>query len=276
MNVMTNRIDTTLAALRAEGRSALAPFVTLGYPDLETSEAMAKSILEAGADMLELGIPFSDPLADGPTVQMTSFKALEQGMSLGASLGSLRRMRAQGVDSPLIFMGYMNPFLSYGMEKFARDASHAGIDGIILPDLPPEEAPPYQAILESQGIYLIPLLAPTSTEARIEQACKQARGFIYCVSVTGVTGARSELSGGVEGLARRIREHTDLPILVGFGVSRREHVENIARFADGAIVASAMLDSVSKVPVENAVETAAQFVRGFAVKNDSVIHLIFT
>ena len=259
---MTNRIDTTLAALRAEGRSALAPFVTLGYPDLETSEAMAKSILEAGADMLELGIPFSDPLADGPTVQMTSFKALEQGMSLGASLGSLRRMRAQGVDSPLIFMGYMNPFLSYGMEKFARDASDAGMDGIILPDLPPEEAPPYQAILESQGIYLIPLLAPTSTEARIEQACKQARGFIYCVSVTGVTGARSELSGGVEGLARRIREHTDLPILVGFGVSRREHVENIARFADGAIVASAMLDSVSKVPVENAVETAARFVRG--------------
>ncbi len=258
---MTNRIDATLAALRAEGKSALAPFVTLGYPNMATSEAMAESILEAGADMLELGIPFSDPLADGPTVQMTSFRALENGMNLQTALGSLRTLRSRGITSPLVFMGYLNPFLNYGMEKFARDASDAGIDGIIIPDLPPEEAPPYQAILESQGIYLIPLLAPTSTDARIEQACKQASGFIYCVSVTGVTGARSELSGGVEGLARRIREHSDLPILVGFGVSRKEHVENIARFADGAILASAMLNSVSKAPTEDAAETAARFIR---------------
>lgn len=258
---MTNRIDTTLATLKAEGRSALAPFVTVGYPDLETSEAMAKSILESGADMLELGIPFSDPLADGPTVQMTSFRALENGTTLAMALESLRTLRSSGITSPLIFMGYLNPFLRYGMNQFASDAADAGIDGIIIPDVPPEEAPPYQAILEAHGIHLIPLLAPTSTDARIEQACKQASGFIYCVSVTGVTGARSELSGGVEGLARRIREHSDLPILVGFGVSRREHVENIARFADGAVLASAMLDSVSKVPTEDAAETAAQFIR---------------
>ena len=216
---MTNRIDVTLATLRAEGRSALAPFVTLGYPDLETSEAMAMSILEAGADMLELGIPFSDPLADGPTVQMTSFRALENGITLGGAIDSLRGLRAKGVDSPLIFMGYLNPFLNYGMERFAADAADAGLDGVIVPDLPPEEAPPYQEILEERGIYLIPLLAPTSTEARIEQACKQASGFIYCVSVTGVTGARSELAGGVEGLVRRIRTHSDLPLLVGFGLS---------------------------------------------------------
>lgn len=259
---MTNRIDATLAALKAEGRSALAPFVTLGYPDLETSEAMAKSILESGADMLELGIPFSDPLADGPTVQMTSFRALENGTTLTMALESLRTLRSGGITSPLIFMGYLNPFLRYGMNQFASDAADAGIDGIIIPDMPPEEAPPYQAILDAHGIHLIPLLAPTSTDARIEQACKQASGFIYCVSVTGVTGARSELSGGVEGLARRIREHSDLPILVGFGVSRREHVENIARFADGAVLASAMLDSVSKVPTKDAAETAAQFIRG--------------
>ena len=259
---MTNRIDTTLAALRAEGRSALAPFVTLGYPDLETSEEMAKSILEAGGDMLELGIPFSDPLADGPTVQMTSFRALENGMTLRKALNSLRKMRQNGVDAPLIFMSYLNVFLNYGIEQFANDAAEAGLDGIIMPDVPPEEAAPYQETLGIQGIHLIPMLAPTSTEARIEQACKQARGFIYCVSVTGVTGARSELSGGVEGLARRIREHSDLPILVGFGVSTQRHVENIARFADGAIVASAMLDSVSKVPTEDAAETAARFIRG--------------
>ena len=259
---MANRIDTTFAALRAEGKSALAPFVTLGYPDMATSEDMAASMLDAGADMLELGIPFSDPLADGPTVQMTSFLSLENGTTLVKAMDALRRLRANGIDSPLVFMGYLNPFLNYGMEKFAEEASDAGMDGIIIPDLPPEEAPPYQAILASHGIHLIPLLAPTSTESRIEQACKQASGFIYCVSVTGVTGARAELSGGVEGLARRIREHSDLPILVGFGVSRREHVENIARFADGAIVASAMLDMVSKVPVEDAANTAARFVRG--------------
>ena len=258
---MTNRIDATLATLKSEGRSALAPFVTLGYPDLETSEAMARSILDAGADMLELAIPFSDPIADGPTVQMTSFRALENGTTLRIALDSLRTLRSKGITSPLIFMGYLNPFLSYGIERFAEEASDAGIDGIIIPDLPPEEAPPYQAMLETRGIYLIPLLAPTSTDARIEQACKQASGFIYCVSVTGVTGARSELSGGVEGLVRRIREYSDLPILVGFGVSRREHVENIARFADGAVVASAMLDSVSRVPTEDAAETAARFVR---------------
>ena len=258
---MTNRIDTTLAALRAEGKAALVPFVTVGYPDMPTSEAMAVAILESGADMLELGIPFSDPLADGPTIQMTSFRALENGATLRGALDSLRGLRTKGITAPLIFMGYLNPFLSYGMEKFAKEASDAGMDGIIIPDLPPEEAPPYQTILQSHGIHLIPLLAPTSTEARIEQACKQAKGFIYCVSVTGVTGARSELSGGVEGLARRIREHSDLPILVGFGVSRQEHVENIARFADGAVVASAMLDSVSRVPTEDAAEEAARFVR---------------
>ena len=258
---MTNRIDATMAALRAEGKAALVPFVTVGYPDMPTSEAMAVAILESGADMLELGIPFSDPLADGPTIQMTSFRALENGATLQGALESLRALRANGITSPLIFMGYLNPFLSYGMEEFAKEASDAGMDGIIIPDLPPEEAPPYQTILQSHGIHLIPLLAPTSTEARIEQACKQAKGFIYCVSVTGVTGARSELSGGVEGLARRIREHSDLPILVGFGVSRQEHVENIARFADGAVVASAMLDSVSRVPTEDAAAEAARFVR---------------
>ena len=144
---MTNRIDATMAALRAEGKAALVPFVTVGYPDMPTSEAMAVAILESGADMLELGIPFSDPLADGPTIQMTSFRALENGATLQGALESLRGLRTKGITSPLIFMGYLNPFLSYGMEEFAKEASDAGMDGIIIPDLPPEEAPPYQTIL---------------------------------------------------------------------------------------------------------------------------------
>ena len=178
-------------------------------------------------DMLELGIPFSDPLAEGPTIQMTSFRALENGTTLTKAIESLRSLRAGGVDSPLIFMGYLNPFLSYGMERFAEDAADAGIDGVIIPDLPPEEAPPYQAILELKGIYVIPLIAPTSTEARIEQACKQAKGFhILRKRYRGDGREGRSCSGGVEGLVRRIREHSDLPILVGFGVSRQEHVEN--------------------------------------------------
>ncbi len=258
---MRNRIDATMEALRQENKAALVPFVTVGYPDIDTSEAMAASILEAGADMLELGIPFSDPLADGPTIQMTSFRALQHGVTLRTALDILRRLRAKGIDAPLIFMGYLNPFLHYGMSQFAADAADAGLDGIIIPDLPPEEAPPYQAVLQKHGIHLIPLLAPTSTETRIEQACKQANGFIYCVSVTGVTGARSELSGGVEGLVQRIRSHSSLPVIVGFGVSRHEHVERIGRFADGAVVASALLDGVSRVSADGAPQTAAQFVR---------------
>ena len=258
---MTNRIDTTLAALKAEGKYAVVPFITMGYPTLAVSVGVAQSVLENGADMLELGIPFSDPLADGPTIQMTSFQALENGVTLSMAMDSVRELRARKIESPLIFMGYLNPYLNYGMERFAKDAADAGLDGIIIPDLPPEEAPPYQAILEGRGIHLIPLLAPTSTESRIEQACKQASGFIYCVSVTGVTSARSELASGVESLVRRIRSHTDLPVLVGFGVSRHEHVKRIASFADGAVVGSALLDSVSRASSEDAPETAAAFVR---------------
>lgn len=257
---MANRIDTTLAALKSEGKSALVPFVTVGFPDPHTAEAMAEAIFAGGADMLELGIPFSDPLADGPTIQMTSFRALEQGVTLTTSLDTLRNLRTKGIDSPLIFLGYLNPILNYGVERFAAAAESAGLDGIIIPDLPPEEAPPYEAILAEHGIYLIPLLTPTSTDARIQQACKQAKGFIYCVSVTGVTGARSELSGGVEGLVQRIRRHSDLPVIVGFGISRQEHVQAISAFADGAVVASAMLDAVNRAPIEEAASTAGQFV----------------
>lgn len=258
---MANRIDTTLAALRRAGKPALAPFITVGFPDTPTSEALAEAILDAGADLLELGIPFSDPLADGPTIQMTSFRALEQGVTLTSSLDALRRLRGRGVAAPLIFMGYLNPLLRYGIDRFAADAADAGLDGIIIPDLPPEEAPPYQSALEARGVYLIPLLAPTSTEARIAQACKQARGFIYCVSVTGVTSARAEMSAGVAGLVARIRSHTNLPVLVGFGVSRYEHMRQISQFADGAAVGSALLDAIDRAPAGDEAATAQRFIR---------------
>ena len=259
---MKNRIDITLKLLREVGQTALVPFVTVGFPDVGTSEALAKTVLDAGGDMLELGIPFSDPLADGATVQNTSFQALKQGVGLPTSLDVLRRLRDEGVEAPLIFMGYYNPFLRYGLERFAREAAEAGLDGVIVPDLPPEEAGPLKKVCKHHGICVIPMLAPTSTDQRIAQACQDASGFIYCVSVTGVTGARRQLGSGVEDLVGRIRRHTDLPVVVGFGVSSREHVEEIGRFADGAVCASALLDAIEQSPKGRILGTAASFVNG--------------
>lgn len=258
---MTNRIDVRLKELREAGETALAPFVTIGFPDIETSEDLVEVIAQSGGDMLELGIPFSDPLADGLTVQKASFRALENGVSVTTSLEVLRRLRGRGVEAPLIFMGYFNPFLRYGTERFVGDAAEAGLDGIIVPDLPPEEAGPFKELCESRGIYLVPLLAPTSTDERIAQACKGANGFIYCVSLTGVTGARQELSSGLSDMVGRIRRHTDLPVLVGFGVSSRQHVTEIGRFADGAVVASALLDAIDRSTADQVLETASEFVR---------------
>ena len=258
---MANRIDTTFANLRESGETALAPFVTVGFPDVPTSEDMARAILESGGDMLEIGVPFSDPLADGPTVQMTSYRALQNGVTLRGCLDFVGRLRDSGVASPLVLMGYYNPYLRYGLERFLDDAAARGVDGMIVPDLPTEEAAPFGEMAARRGLHLIPLLAPTSSDARIEDACKAAGGFIYCVSVTGVTGARSSLSGGVSGLVERIRRYTDLPILVGFGVSRHEHLQEISSYADGAIVASAMFDAVERAPEGGKVAAARDFIQ---------------
>ena len=256
---MSNRIDVRLRNLRQAGETAVAPFVTVGFPDIELSQSLAEALVDGGADMLELGIPFSDPLADGPTVQRTSFQALQHGVSLRTSLDVLTGLRKAGVDVPLVFMGYYNPFLRFGLDEFAKRASEGGLDGVIVPDLPPEEGEPFRRVCEERGIHLIQLLAPTSTDERIALACKDARGFIYCVSLTGVTGARQELASGLSDLVGRIRRHTELPVLVGFGVSRAEHVAEIGRFADGAIVASALLDAIAQAPRRDALDVARRF-----------------
>ncbi len=266
---MANRIDTGLSAARASGKTVLAPFVTVGFPDVETSVAIAEAVLDSGGDLLELGIPFSDPLADGPTIQKTSLRALQQGVNVAKCLDVVRQLRGKGIDAPLLLMGYFNLFLRYGQAEFIRDAAGAGVDGLIVPDLPLEEAGPFQRLSESRNIYLIHLLAPTSTDERIAQTCKRAKGFIYCVSLTGVTGARAELRGGVRELVGRIRRHTALPVLVGFGVSTREHVEAIGRFANGAVFASALLDAIDRAPREKAVQTAREFVEGLCSPDSS-------
>ncbi len=255
-----SRIDSVLSALRETGEPAVAPFVTVGFPEVQASIDVVQSIVEMGADMVELGVPFSDPLAEGPTIQMTSQHALERGVTLDTCLDAARELRSRGVTAPLILMGYYNPFLKRGLETFAEDAVEAGVDGLIVPDLPTEESDAFREICRRHGLSLIPLLAPTSTAERIAHACENADGFIYCVGVLGVTGARDALSEGVRGLVDRIRKHTELPILVGFGISRREHVETVAGFADGVMVGSALLDEVRRAEEGEAAARAGMFV----------------
>lgn len=264
---MPNRIDTTLGGLRENGRQALAPFVTVGFPDIPTSESLARVLLESGGDMLELGVPFSDPLADGPTVQMTSYRALQNGVTVARCIQAVKNLRDGGVESPLVLMGYYNPFLRYGLERFLDHSAAAGMDGLIVPDLPTEEATQLSEMAAERGIHLIPLLAPTSSDERIRDACEWAGGFIYCVNFIGVTGARRLSSRSTPALAERIRRYTDLPILVGFGVSRREHLEEIATFADGAILASALLDAVDRAPEEGKLDVARDFIHSLIGTN---------
>ena len=256
----SSRIESVLHTLRETGEPAVAPFVTVGFPDVQTSVDVVQSIIEMGADMVELGVPFSDPLAEGPTIQMTSQHALEQGVTLDTCLDAARELRGRGVEAPLILMGYYNPFLRRGLETFAEDAVEAGVDGLIVPDLPAEESDGFRAILKDQGLSLIPLLAPTSTAERIAHACEHADGFIYCVGVLGVTGARDALSEGVRSLVDRIRDHTDLPIMVGFGISTRAHVETVSGFAEGVMVGSALLDEVRRAAEGEAAARAGTFV----------------
>lgn len=263
---MENRIDLKLLEVKSENRPALVPYLTVGYPSIKLSAEIALKTLVSGADMLELGIPFSDPIADGPTIQKTGFKALENGVSLSVCMDVLTKVREENNDSPIIFMGYFNPFLQYGLERFMGDASDRGLDGLIIPDLPMEESVVISEQCRKNGIHHIPLLAPTSTKERIKSSCEQAGGFIYCVSLTGVTGARDGLSKGVENLVERIRVHTNLPVLVGFGVSQKKDVEMISKFADGAVVGSAFLDHIANSSEGSEISSAVEFIESISVK----------
>lgn len=259
---MTNRIDAKLASLKKAGRKALVLYTTAGFPDVKKSMAIVRGIAKAGADIIELGVPFSDPLADGPTIQRSSFQALRNGVTLDTCLNMLRRLRGEGgLDTPMIFMGYYNPLLQYGPERFAGDASAAGLDGLIVADMPTEEVSPLAKVCSPKGIHIIPLLAPTSTDERIAAACKSANGFIYCISITGVTGARAGFSANISSLVERIRRHTSLPVLIGFGVSTREHVKAVNAVADGVVIGSALINAIEKAKSGREAETAVDFVR---------------
>lgn len=256
-----SRIAATFARCKAEGRIALMPFVTAGYPHMAITEQTIPALVAGGADLMEIGVPFSDPLADGTTVQRSSQQALENGTSLRDCLALVRKMRVQGVEIPLVLMGYYNPILAYGIERFVPDAADAGVDGFIVPDLPAEESETLKRLSVAQGRDLIFMVAPTSTDERLATNTAQASGFIYCVSLTGVTGARDTLSAGLDDYLDRIRAHTDLPLAVGFGISTPAHVRRVGQHADGAIVASALINYLDTFPEEQQPAEATRFVR---------------
>lgn len=240
-----NRIDATFQRLREKGEAALIPFITAGDPDLETTKALVLELERRGADLVELGIPFSDPLADGVTIQRASQRALKAGASLAKILhlaGEIRRAS----EIPLVLMSYYNPILRFGLERFAEEAKGRGVDGLIVPDLPPEEAGELCRLCEKVGVDLIFLLAPTSSSARVERVISASRGYIYYVSLKGVTGARDRLAEGAQEAVSRIKAKTEKPVAVGFGIGRPEQAREVARFADGVIVGSAIVAKVEE------------------------------
>jgi len=239
------RIAATFAACRAEGRAALVTYVMGGDPDLGTSRAMALACIEGGADLLEIGMPFSDPIADGPVIQLAAERALAAGTGAPQVLRLARQLR-QATAAPIALMGYVNPLLSYGEERFLADAQAAGVDALIVPDLPPEEAEELREKARARGIALVHLLAPTSTAARRRQACATAGGFVYLVSVTGVTGARAELPAELPALLASVRAESPVPVVVGFGVSEPAQARALGPLADGVVVGSAIVRRIAQ------------------------------
>jgi tryptophan synthase alpha chain len=241
----TSRIESTFARLRAKGRPGLVTYTTAGDPDLARSAQILKALDRAGADVLEIGVPFSDPLADGPVIQRATERALAAGGSLRASLALVEQIRPH-VSAPIVVFSYANPLLRLGLGEFARRAAGAGVDGVLALDLPIEEADAFRETLSASDLDTIFLLSPTTTDARIGKAATLGRGFLYGISRLGVTGARDRVASGAEALVRRIRAQTAMPIALGFGISRPEHVAEVGRYADAAVVGSALVSLIAE------------------------------
>lgn len=256
------RIAASFAAAREQGRAALMPYFTLGYPTPETSLDVVEAIAAAGADLIELGVPFSDPLADGPTIQRSTQIALEQGVNASRCLEMVAQLRGRGVQQPLMLMGYVNPLLAFGQQRFVAEAAAAGADGFIVPDLPPEEACEMEAACRARQRALVYLLAPTSTRARAAQLAARTTGFLYLVSLAGVTGARAALPPNLTAFVEQVRGVAHTPLAVGFGISTPRQAGAVGRLADGVIVGSALIHAVSQAA--DPASAAAAFVRELA------------
>jgi tryptophan synthase alpha chain len=240
------RIDARFAALKAEGRAAFVAYVMAGDPDAATAANILQGLPAAGADLIELGFPFSDPMAEGPPIQRAAQRALAKGMTLARTLDLVRGFRTGDQTTPLILMGYMNPLVTWGFEAFARDAAEAGVDGLIVVDCPPEEAGPLADALDAAQVSLIRLATPTSDDERLKTIVRRTSGFVYYVSVAGVTGVKEADAAVVAPHVERVRKASGLPVAVGFGIKTPEQAAAIARVADAAVVGSALVDEIAK------------------------------
>jgi tryptophan synthase alpha chain len=259
-----SRLDRAFERAHAEKRAALIVFVTAGDPDLRTTAELVPALADAGADVVELGVPHSDPIAEGPTIQASSFRALQQGTTLAAILEVCREVRAAS-EVPLVLMGYLNNVLAFGEERLVEACAAVGVDGLIVADVPFEEAAALQAASEAKGVQRILLVAPTSPPDRVVQIASRSAGFVYCISVTGVTGARAHLPPDLENLVKRIKRITPKPVAVGFGISTPDHAASVARMADGVIVGSALVQRIgAAASSEDALDSATRFVRSLS------------
>ena len=269
---MATRIDRRFAELKTEGRAALVTFLTAGDPDPETSLALVQALPAAGADVIELGMPFTDPMADGPAIQMSSQRALKAGQTLKKTLELVRAFRGSDDATPLVLMGYYNPIYVYGVDRFLRDAKSAGVDGLIIVDLPPEEDEELCLPALKAGLNFIRLATPTTDDKRLPAVLANTSGFVYYVSITGITGAATPDAGKVAAAVARIKRHTKLPVAVGFGVRTAEQAAGIASGADGVVVGSALVsvlkgsldlnDKATEKTVSGVVDLVAALARG--------------
>jgi tryptophan synthase alpha chain len=241
-----SRIAARFAALKQAGRGALIPFLEAYDPDLETSTAILHGMPAAGADLIEIGMPFTDPMADGPTVQRAGQRGLKAGATLAGTIAMVRRFRETDNETPVILMGYLNPIVAYGPERFCADAAAAGVDGLIAVDLPPEEADMLAPFASAQRLDIIRLVAPTTHEARLPYVLEGSSGFIYYVSITGITGTRSATGADLSANIPRLRRFSDLPIAIGFGVRTPAQAAEAASIGDAAVVASALIETLAK------------------------------
>jgi tryptophan synthase alpha chain len=257
---VSNRIDSCFEKLGRDGRQALVPFITSGFPDPEWAVAIMHALVAAGADVLELGVPFSDPMADGPVIQAASEKAIARGVSMSHVLGTVLEFRRLDSTTPVVLMGYLNPIERYGHSQFARDAAASGVDGVLLVDCPPEEMSGLRRYLDENGIYPICLVAPTTTPERMEAIAQQARGYLYYVSFKGITGANQLDEAGLVAPIREIRSHSSLPLAVGFGIKSPQSAAAVAGLADAVVIGSALIEHVGNATSE---QQACELVTSF-------------